>query len=204
VILDNCSTNAQIIQGNILQATASLACPGSAITVVDANNQTVSLSLTITAGTIGLQLAPIDLTVPESTNTPSLSLQVYGANGPIQVFTTNTGTLAPQKTVSNADGTYTITLTSGNTCSLVVTPEIKDVPPKDNSVPPNGTFTDKAAIPPAISLPSQPFDDVPFILGSPATGGDRSIKITVIDSTGRLGTSDITIKDTDKKAGCSQ
>lgn len=181
VILDNCSTNAQIVQGNILQATGSLACTGSAITVVDANNQTASLSMTINAGTAGLQLAPSAFTVPENTNTPNLSLLVYGANGPLQVFSTNTAILAPQTPVSNADGTYTITLTGGNTCVTFT----------DNTVPKDGDYTDKAAVP---AVAAQPIDDV---------STNNVITITVLDSTGRQGTSVVTVRDNGLNgAGC--
>lgn len=175
VVLDNCTTNAQIVQGNILQATTALACTGAAITVYDANNQTVSMTFTVTAGLVGLQLAPSALTVPESTNTPNLSLLVYGANsGTLQVFSTNSTMLAPQTPVSNADGTYTITLTGGNTCSATVVASIPAV------------ITGGVITTPAV----------------PAAGGDRSITITVIDSTGRIGNSVLTVKDTNGVAGC--
>lgn len=183
VVLDNCSTNAQIIQGNILQATASAACTGSAITVIDANNQTVSLTLTISGGIAGLQLAPTALTVPESTNTPSLSLLVYGANGSIQVFSTNTAILAPQAPTSNSDGTWTIPLAGGNTCSLTVTPGSAAVPAV--GLPPYAGAGEHAYTP-----------------AVPATGGDRAATITVIDSTGRQGTSTLTVKDINGVAGC--
>jgi hypothetical protein len=58
IVLDNCVTNAQIVQGNILQGTTALACTGAAITVYDANNQTVSMTFTVSGGILGLQLAP--------------------------------------------------------------------------------------------------------------------------------------------------
>jgi hypothetical protein len=193
VILDNCLTGAKIVQGNILEAKGNKPCTGSAITVVDANNQSVNLSVTINVGTSVLQLAPSAFTVPESTNTPSLSLLLYGANsGPLQVFSTNTAILAPQTPVSNGDGTYTIALTGGDTCSAVVRAAVVGV---DNTVPPNGTFTDTVVVP-----VTQPTADV---APSPASGGDRTITITVIDSTGRIGTSTLTVKDTDGKAGCT-
>ena len=200
VILDNCSTNAMIVQGNILQATGSMACTGSAITVVDANNQTASLSLTIEPGIVGLQLAPSSFTVPESNNTPNLSLLVYGANsGAIQVFTTDATVMSPQTPVSNADGTSTITLRGGNTCSLTVVQAVAAVPPVDNTVPKNGTFTDVKGTP---DLTTQPTSDQPPLDAVPATGGDRIITITVIDSTGRQGRSEMTVKDINGKAGC--
>ena len=182
VILDNCATNVHIVQGNILEATTALPCTGAVITVVDANNQTVAVDFTVTAGTVGLQLAPSALTVPESTNTPDLSLLVYGANGPLQVFTTNTGVLAPQTPIKNADETFTIKLTGGNTCfdggALLGV---------DNTNPPNGTFTDKKGVP---DLITQPNDDI-----APKAATNMIITITVLDSTGRQGTSLLTIAD---------
>ena len=179
IVLDNCVTDAKIVQGNILEAKGNKPCTGSALTVVDANNQTVNFDVTINAGTSILQLAPSAFTIPESTNTPDLQLLLYGANsGAIQVFSTNTSILAPQAAVSNSDGTYTIKLTGGNTCSQTVTPG-------------------SAAIPATVGPPPTPF--VPAV---PATGGDRTITITAIDSTGRIGTGTYIVKDTNGVAGC--
>ena len=190
VVLDNCLIDVKIVQGNILEAKANKPCTGSAITVVDANNQTVNFTVTINAGTSILQLAPSAFTVPENLNTPDISLLLYGANsGPLQVFSTNPTILAPKTPVSNADGTTTITLTGGNTCSLAPAAGI------DNTVPADGDFTDVAGIP---TLVAQPVSDVP-----PVVGGDRTITITVIDSTGRQGSSTITVKDIDGKGGCT-
>ncbi len=190
IVLDNCLTDVKIIQGNILEAKGNKPCTGSAITVIDANNQTVNFNVTINAGTSALQLAPSIFTVPENPNTPNISLLLYGANsGPLQVFTTNTALLAPQTPVTNADGTSTITLTGGNTCSVKPTAGV------DNTVPPDGDFTDVAA---SVPVAAQPIDDVP-----PVAGGDRTITITVIDSTGRQGTGTITVKDSDGKGGCT-
>ena len=191
IVLDNCTTTAQIVQGNILQATTALACTGAAITVVDANNQTVSMTFTVSAGILGINLAPGAFTVPENTNTPNLSLLVYGANGPLQAFTTNTAILAPQTPVSNGDGTYSITLTGGNTCSATVLAAVVGV---DNTTIPNGTFTDPAGAGQNGGLAD--------VAPSPASGGNRTITITVIDSTGRQGTSVLTVSDTNGRAGC--
>ena len=179
VVLDNCSTNAKIVEGNILQATTSLACKGAVITVVDANNQTVSVDFDVKAGTVGLQVAPSSLSIPESPTTPSLTLLVYGANGPIQVFTSDTGILAPQATIANSDGTFTIPLAGGNTCSATVTPGSPAVPANPLAIPPT-----------------------PFIPAVPATGGDRTVTITVIDSTGRQGISTMKVIDSNGVAGC--
>lgn len=182
IVLDNCLTDVKIIQGNILEAKGNKPCTGSAITVIDANNQTVNFNVTINAGTSALQLAPSAFTVPENSNTPNISLLLYGANsGALQVFTTNTSILAPQTPVTNSDGTSTITLTGGNTCSATIQSGTAGVDANND-----GDYLDVG-------------DTAP----RPATGGDRTITITVIDSTGRQGTSTITVKDSDGKAGCS-
>lgn len=176
IILDNCITDAKIVQGNILEAKGNKPCTGSAISVVDANNQSVNFNVTINAGTSGLQLAPSAFTIPENTNTPNLLLTIYGANsGALQVFTTDTGRLAPQTPVANADGTYSLTLAGGNTCSATV---VAAIPAVINGA---GVITTPAV---------------------PAAGGDRTITITVIDSTGRLGTGTYVIKDVNGVAGC--
>jgi hypothetical protein len=201
IVLDNCLTDVKIVQGNILEAKGNKPCTGSAVTVIDANNQTINFNVTINPGTSILQLAPSAFTVPENTNTPDISLLLYGANsGPLQVFTTDMTVLAPKTPVTNADGTSTITLTGGNTCSLVYAPFVPAIAGVDNTVPKDNDFTDKRGIPDATI---QPQDDVPPVAAVPATGGDRLITITVIDSTGRQGTATVTVKDTDGKAGCS-
>jgi hypothetical protein len=182
VILDNCLTDVKFVQGNILEAKANILCTGSAITVVDANNQTVGFTVTINAGTSGLQLTPSAFTVLENTNTPNLSLLVYGATGPLQVFSTVPAILAPGTPVSNADGTFTITLTGGNTCVAFI----------DNTVPKDGDYTDKAAAPP---VAGQPSDDV---------SSNNVITITVLDSLGRQGTGVYTVRDNGLGgAGCT-
>jgi hypothetical protein len=127
--LDNCVTDVQIVQGNIVQAMGNKACSGSTLVVVDSNNKSISMDITVQAGTSALQVAPSSLTIPESSNTPNLSLLVYGATGLPLVFTTDTSLLVPQTTVSNSDGTYTITLSGGNTCSLVGTYPADPGPP---------------------------------------------------------------------------
>ena len=176
LVLDNCSTNATIVQGNILQATAAMACKGAVIAVVDANDQTISVTdIEITPGTAGLNIAPSAFTVTESATTPSLSLLVYGANGPIQVFTTNTAILAPQTPVSNSDGTFTIPLAGGNFCY--------DGRGKDNTTPADGDFTDTALV-----AGTQLIADV---LPRPTV----AVTITVLDSTGRQGISVLTVQD---------
>lgn len=181
IVLDNCLIDVKVSQGNILEAKGNKQCSGSAITVVDANNQTVNFNVTINQGTSALQLAPSAFNVPENSNTPDISLLLYGANsGAVQVFTTNTSILAPKTPVANADGTFTITLTGGNTCSATVAPGAAGVDANGD-----GDYADVG-------------DSAPV----PASGGDRTITITVIDSSGRTGTGTITVKDTNGVAGC--
>lgn len=181
IVLDNCLIDVKVTQGNILEAKGNKACTGSAITVVDANNQTVNFSVTINVGTSALQLAPSAFTVPENSNTPDIALILYGANaGAVQVFSTNTSILVPKTPVANADGTFSITLTGGNTCSAVVAPGAAGVDANGD-----GDYLDVG-------------DSAPV----PAAGGDRTITLTVLDSSGRTGTGTITVKDTNGLAGC--
>lgn len=181
IVLDNCLIDVKVVQGNILEAKGNKACSGSVITVVDANNQTVNFDVTINVGTSALQIAPSAFTVPENPNTPDISLTLYGANsGTLQVFTTNTALLVPKTPVTNVDGTSTITLTGGNTCSATVVAGVTGVDANSD-----GDYAD-------------PGDTAPVV----ASGGDRTITITVIDSTGRQGSSVVTIKDTNGVAGC--
>jgi len=182
IVLDNCLINVQVVQGNILEAKGNKVCTGSAITVVDANNQTKNFNVTINAGTSALQLAPSAFTVPENNNTPDISLILYGANsGAVQVFTTNASILAPKTPVANADGTYTVTLTGGNTCSNNLVDTVVGI-----DLNGDGDYLDPGEVAPVTG-----------------TGGDRTITITILDSTGRTGTATITVKDLDGKKGCS-
>ena len=184
VLLDQCATSAQIVQGNTLQVTGFEVCSGSTITILDANNQTplTPATFAITAGSSGLNINPSALTVPENANEPDLKLTVYGAKGgSIQVFSTNTAIFAPLTPVKNADGTYTITLTGGNTCSLAVTPG--------------------SAAQPAVTT-GPVASQHPFIPAVPPTGGDQSATITVLDALGNIGTSTVIVKDTNGIGGC--
>lgn len=187
LILDNCST-AQIVQGNILQATTAMACTGAVITVIDANNQTIAVDYTVSAGTAALQIAPTTLSIPENPNTPDIPLLVYGANeGSLVVFSTDTSILAPKTPVKNSDGTYTITLTGGDTCYKPAVPAVAGVDGNND-----GDYLDPVDTPPAAAQPSVP------------AGRGVPITITVIDASGRQGTSNITIQDNGKGgAGCT-
>ena len=183
IVLDNCLTDVKVVQGNLLEAKGNKPCSGSAITVVDASNQTINFNVTVNVGSSALQLAPSAFAVPESDNTPNFSLTLYGANsGPLKVFTTNPSLLAPQAPVSNEDGTFTIPLTGGNTCVTFI----------DNTNPRDDDYTDVAAAP---AVAGQLTSDV---------STNNVITITVLDSTGRQGTSVLTIKDNVKNGvGCN-
>lgn len=167
--IDESGLNAQIVEGNIVEVVGGQVVAAASVTIIDANNQTVDMKLTLSAGQDVLRVQPSALTIPESATTPDLTLMVYGASatGGVQVFTTNTALLNPATPVKNSDGTgYAVKLTGGNTCSATVAAAVVG--------------------PPAI----------------PATGGDRSITITVLDAKGKVGTSTITIKDSNGIAGC--
>jgi hypothetical protein len=206
IVLDNCLIDVKIVQGNILEAKGNKECTGSVISVVDSNNQSVNLNVTINPGSSALQVIPSDFTVPESTNTPDITLLLYGANGgKLQVFSTDMTVLAPKNLdpAPTSTSTSTITLTGGNTCSLPVVQAVAAVPGVDNTVPKDGDFTDIADLTLVPPSPTQPISDQPPLAAVPGTGGDRTITLTVIDSTGRQGTATMRVKDTDGKADCS-
>lgn len=120
--IDESGLNAQIVDGNIVEVVGGQVATNAGVTIIDANNQSVSLGLTLTAGQDVLRVQPNAMTLPESATTPDITLMVYGASstGGLQVFTSNTSVLSPGTPVKNSDGTgYAVKLTGGNTCSLV-------------------------------------------------------------------------------------
>ena len=173
VAIDETLLSVKIINGNELEAVGGQVSANAGITVIDANNQSVSVSATITNGQDVLRVSPNVLSIPESSNTPNLTLNVYGASagGSIQVFSSDPTVLAPSAPVAGGTG-YVVKLTGGNTCSLTVTP---------------GTA--------AVTGP-------PFVAAVPATGGNRVVTITVLDTKGKVGTSTITVSDTNGASGC--
>jgi hypothetical protein len=173
--IDESGLNAQIVDGNIVEVVGGQVATAAGVTIIDANNQSVSMSLTLSAGQDVLRVQPNAMTIPESATTPDITIMVYGASalGGIQVFTNNTSILNPATPVKNADGTgYAVKLTGGNTCSATVT-----------------------AGSAAVTGP-------PFVAAVPATGGDRTITITAMDVKGKTGSTTITIKDYNGIAGC--
>lgn len=201
----NNAVTVNIVNGNEVEMTGIRAVDPVTVEVIDADGQTTKGPVvTFTLGSDPLRIAPAAVTIPENSNTQNIVLNVFGvvAGSPITVFTTDNALLVPGTPVkTKTDGTsYTIALTGGNTCSLVFAPAVAAIAGVDNTVPKNNTFTDKAATP---AVASQPVDDIPPVAAVPATGGNRTITITVLDSTGRQGTSVITVTDTDGKAGCS-
>lgn len=120
--IDESGLNAQIVDGNIVEVVGGQVATNAGVTIIDANNQSVTLGLTLTAGQDVLRVQPNAMTLPESATTPDITLMVYGASatGGLQVFTSNTSVLSPGTPVKNSDGTgYAVKLTGGNTCSLV-------------------------------------------------------------------------------------
>lgn len=178
--------DASIINGNQVLMIGNRIADGVQINVVDASNQSAAgPKVKIVAGQDSLRISPATFTLLENANSPNIVLNVFGVavGSTLQVFTTNSTMLVPGTPVkANASGSaYTITLAGGNTCSAIVLAAIAGV-----DVNGNGIFTD-------------PGDTEPRL----ASGGDRTITITVLDSTGRKGTSTITVSDVNGKEGCS-
>jgi hypothetical protein len=177
---------------------------GVQLNIVDAANQSAAgPKVKIVAGQDSLRISPAAFTMLESANSPNIVLNLFGVavGSTLQVFTSDSTLLVPGTPVkANASGSaYTITLSGGSTCSLTVTPGFAAIPGVDNTVPKNNTFTDKKGVP---DLIIQPVDDIAPVAAVLATGGDRTITITVIDSSGRQGSSTITVIDSNLKAGC--
>ena len=174
--LDNTVT-ARVINGNEGEVTGIRVVDPVELIVIDANGQTaVAPKITFMAGGDSfLRVSPDSFTMPETINSPDIVLNVFGvtAGSTVSVFTTNSALLVAGKAVKkNPEGTaFTITLTGGNTCSIVA--PVAAVP----------------AAPPAAAVPE--------------VKSDRTVTITVLDSTGKQGTSVIKIVDTDMKIGCS-
>ena len=191
--LDNTVTS-KIINGNEGEVTGIRVVDPVELIVVDADGQTATApKITFMAGGDSfLRVSPDVFTLPEDANSPNIVLNVFGVSpgSPITVFTTDNSIFAPGTPVkTKADGTaYTITLTGGNTCY--------DGAGVDNTQPKDGDFTDVAIVP-LVGGVGQPIADVPAKPTKPVT-------ITVLDSTGRRGTSVITVADNGKGGtGCN-
>lgn len=120
--LDDFVINAQVVEGNILEVVGNMVVAKITVIVVDANNQTASLTLKLDNSQDVLRIQPNTLSIPQNATTPDITLMVYGASqsGGVQVFTTNTSVLKPQAAVVNVDKTgYAVKLLGGNTCSSV-------------------------------------------------------------------------------------
>lgn len=120
--IDEAALKVKIVEGNIVEAVGGQVASAAPVTIIDANNQVATLSLTLTNGQDVLRVQPNALTVPQSTTTPDITLMVYGASasGGLQVFSSNPAVLKPGTPTENSDGTgYAIKLTGGNTCSSV-------------------------------------------------------------------------------------
>lgn len=195
VNIDESLLSARIVNGNQLEVVGGQVVTAAGVQVLDANNVSVSVTFTLSAaGQDVLRIQPATLSFPENATTPNITIQAYGASatGGIQVFSSNPALLTPQTPVRNVDGSgWAITLTGGDTCSLPVQAAVAGV---DNTVPPNGNFTDTVIVP-----ITQPAADVAPVQ---ATGGNRTVTITVIDAKGKSGTSTITITDANGRAGC--
>lgn len=127
--IDEVGLDAKIVDGNVVEVVGGQVSANAGVTIIDANNQSVNLSLTLTAGQDVLRVQPNAMTLPESATTPDITLMVYGASatGGLQVFTSNTSVLNPGTPVKNSDGTgYAVKLAGGNTCSVQTVPGVAD------------------------------------------------------------------------------
>ena len=126
--IDESALKVQIVNGNTLELVGGQEVTAAGVTVIDANNQTAELKLTLAAGQDVLRVQPNSLTINESNSTPNITLMVYGASaaGGIQVFhtfsagfaATTPSKLAPGTPTTNADNTgYAVTLGGGDTCA---------------------------------------------------------------------------------------
>jgi hypothetical protein len=212
-ILDplNNTVTARIINGNEGEVTGIRLVDPIELIVVDADGQSAPApKITFQPGGDSfLRVSPDTFTLPESTNSPNIVLNVFGVTpgSPISVFTTNNSRLTPGTPVKRiADGSsYTITLTGGNTCwtpatpAVPAVPQVPGVPGVDNNS--DGDFTDPGETPPIAFVPA-----VPAKAAVPASplGADVPITITVLDATGRRGTSVVTVQDNGLGgAGCN-
>ncbi len=120
--IDEAALSVKIVEGNIVEMVGGQVATAAPVTIIDANNQTVQVSLTLTNGQDVLRVQPNVLTVPQNTSSPDITLMVYGASasGTVQVFSSNPAVLKPGTPTANVDGTgYAVKLTGGNTCSSV-------------------------------------------------------------------------------------
>ena len=178
----NNTVTATVINGNEGEVTGIRVVDPVELIVVDANGQTaVAPKITFMAGgDTFLRVSPEAFTLLENRNSPNIVLNVFGVTpgSPISVFTTDNSLLVPGTPVkTKADGTaYTITLTGGDTWSKV-----------DYSAP-------VAAVAGSVGPPVvAPVPAVAEVLS------DRTVTITVLDATGKRGTSVITVADTGTK-----
>lgn len=187
-ILDplNNVVDAKIVNGNEAEVNGIRVVDPVELFVIDSANQVAKgPKITFMAGgDTFLRVSPATLTIPESTATPNILLNVFGVSpgSTISVFSTSNSIFVPATPVkTKADGTaYTIMLTGGNTC----------ITPADNTNPKDGDFTDVV-----LNLTTQLIADVPNFF---------NVTITVLDSTGRSGTSVITVRDNGLGgAGCN-
>ena len=185
-----------VINGNQVLMIGNRIADGVQIHVVDAANQTaIGPKVKIVNGQDSLRISPAALSIPEDSNTPNITLNIYGvsAGSTLQVFTTDRTQFVPGIPVkANANGTaYTLVLSGGDTCYR---PAVAASAGVDNTIPPDGDFVDPVGVP---SLAVQPLADVMPTLAQAASPAGRGvpITITVMDSTGRQGTSTITVTD---------
>ena len=172
VAIDESLLSARIVNGNQLEVVGGQVAASAGVLIVDSNNVSVSVAFNLSAGQDVLRIQPISLSIPESATTPDFVITAYGASA--------TGGIQ----VFSSDPTILKPLTP-----------VKNADGSGYAITLTGGNTCSAVVAAAIGVPGTPG----YV---PATGGDRKVKITVIDAKGTIGTSDITVTDVNGIAGC--
>jgi hypothetical protein len=104
--------------GNVLRVKAKQAVGGDIISVIDSNGNSANFTLTATAGTNGISLAPSSLTIGEEFSGP-IRLVLYGGVGTTNLFSSDTTLITVPGPVvgSTAGTTVTVTKTAKQVCA---------------------------------------------------------------------------------------
>jgi hypothetical protein len=105
--------DAVILNGNTLQVTVKQQAASVPVVITDADGLTTSFTLTSTPGQPNIQLSPASLIVSDLSTT-DITLLVYGANGNVTAFSSDTALLA----ISSVSGNKVTVSTgsNGNRC----------------------------------------------------------------------------------------
>lgn len=119
--LDAAGTFTPNTSGNVLRVRVKQAVGSDIISVIDSNGNSANFTLTATAGTNGISLAPSSLTIGEEFSGP-IRLVLYGGVGTTNLFSSDTTLITvPGPVVGSTAGTpVTVTKTGRQVCSTGV------------------------------------------------------------------------------------